>query len=68
VTVVAPDGMTADVLATAVCVLGPTKGIDLIERTDDVACLMLRQEGEQVRTYESRRLSQLKQADSHLPQ
>jgi thiamine biosynthesis lipoprotein len=62
VTVVARDGMTADVLATAVCVLGPTKGIDLIDRTSDAACLMVRQEGERVQTYQSRGFERLKQA------
>src|SRR3954471_618263 len=36
-TVVCPDGMTADALDTAVCVLGPQKGIELIESTPGAA-------------------------------
>jgi FAD:protein FMN transferase len=34
VTVLAPDGMTADALASAVSVLGPQRGIELIETID----------------------------------
>ncbi len=36
VTIVAPDGVTADALATGVFVLGPEKGMRLIEETPDV--------------------------------
>lgn len=36
-TVIAPDGTTADWLDTAVCVLGPEKGMALIERTAGTA-------------------------------
>ena len=32
VTVVAPRGMIADGIDTAVCVLGPTRGFELVER------------------------------------
>ena len=41
VTIVAPDCTTADALATAVCVLGPEKGMKLIERTESVAGLFV---------------------------
>jgi FAD:protein FMN transferase len=34
VTVIAPDGMTADALASAVSVMGPQRGLELIESTD----------------------------------
>ncbi len=39
VSVVARDGTTADALATALCVLGPTRGLELIDRLPDVAAL-----------------------------
>src|SRR2546426_2153198 len=55
VTVIAPDGMTADGLATAVSVLGPTNGLKLIERTPNAAAHLVRKPGEEIETYESRR-------------
>jgi thiamine biosynthesis lipoprotein len=42
VTVVAPDGITADGLATAVSVLGPEKGLKLIENTPNTATYIMR--------------------------
>ncbi len=39
-TVVARDGMTADALATAICVLGPEKGLKLAEDQPDVEALL----------------------------
>lgn len=42
VTVVAPDGLTADVLGTAVTVLGPEKGMKLVEQTPGAAAWMIR--------------------------
>ncbi|HEX4129542.1 MAG TPA: FAD:protein FMN transferase [Pirellulales bacterium] len=39
-TVIAPDCITADSLATAVCVLGPEKGIDFIEHHSNTAALI----------------------------
>jgi thiamine biosynthesis lipoprotein len=41
VTVVAPDAATADGLATGIAVLGIEKGLDLVERTAGVECLLL---------------------------
>jgi thiamine biosynthesis lipoprotein len=41
VTVVAPDGTTADALASAVSVLGPERGKALIEKTDGAEMLMI---------------------------
>jgi len=55
VTVLAPDCMTADSLASALSVLGPRRGIALIDRTCGAACLIVRVEDGQVRTYESQR-------------
>lgn len=42
VTVVAPDGMTADALASAVSVLGPAGGLTLIEKTPGTAARIVR--------------------------
>ncbi len=41
VTVIAPDATTADGLATAVSVLGPTEGLDLVNRLEGVECLLM---------------------------
>jgi thiamine biosynthesis lipoprotein len=41
VTVVAPDAATADGLATAIAVLGVEKGMELVEKTAGVECLLL---------------------------
>jgi len=42
VTVIAPEGVTADGLDTAACILGPVKGIALIESTPGAAGLFVR--------------------------
>ena len=54
-TVICSDGMTADALDTAVSLLGPEKGIELVERTPGAAAMITTIEGEQVRTVESNR-------------
>ncbi len=53
VTVIAPNGMAADGLATAVSVLGAEKGLSFIERTCGAACLMVLVEGEKPQLHES---------------
>jgi FAD:protein FMN transferase len=53
VTVTARDGMTADSLATAVCVLGPERGLKLIAATPGAAALILRVENGESRIYAS---------------
>jgi FAD:protein FMN transferase len=40
-TVVATDGKTADGLATGLCVLGPARGLPVIEKTDGAAALYI---------------------------
>ncbi|MDQ3625235.1 MAG: FAD:protein FMN transferase [Verrucomicrobiota bacterium] len=55
VTVVAPDGITADSLATAVSVLGPEQGLKLIEETPGTAAQIVRQPGERIERLESSR-------------
>ncbi len=51
VTVIAPDGATADGLDTAACILGPEKGLALIEATPGAAGLFVRltSDGQEVR-------------------
>ena len=59
VTVIAADGTTADGLASAVSVLGPHKGIALVEQTPGAAALIVQVEGDQKpRVYESARFQQ----------
>jgi thiamine biosynthesis lipoprotein len=55
VTVIAPDGITADSLATAVSVLGPEKGVKLVEDTKGAAVHITRLPGNQIEVSESRR-------------
>lgn len=58
VTVIAPDGLTADSLASAVSVLGPERGLELIERTAGTAALIVRIEEDEPRVWTSKRLAQ----------
>jgi len=45
-TVVAPDAAFADALATALCVLDPVEGMELVERLDRVEALLVDLDGE----------------------
>jgi len=53
VTVIAPDGITADGLASAVSVLGPVKGLKLVEHTPGAAALIVRAPEGMIETYQS---------------
>ena len=57
VTVVAPNGMTSDALATAVSVMGGPSGIRLVDETPGAAARIVSRpaEGDAPQTYESRR-------------
>lgn len=55
VTVVAPDGATADALETAVYLLGPSRGFKLVDETPGAAALFQRVTPEGVETFESSR-------------
>ena len=55
VTVLAPDGTTADSLSTAVSVLGPERGLNLVDRTPDAAALVIRAPDGKPKVRESRR-------------
>ena len=59
VTVVAPDGATADSLASAVSVLGPERGLKLIEAIPGAAALVVRKVDGNVEQYESQRFGRL---------
>lgn len=58
-TVVAPDGITADALASAVSVLGPEKGLKLVEDTPNTATFIVRAPGGRVEVCESSRWKDL---------
>ena len=45
-TVVAPDAAIADALATAICVLGPEKGLEIIEQLPRIEALAVDLDGE----------------------
>jgi len=59
VTVVAPNGMLADGLATTLSVLGPQKGLKLVEDTPGAAALIVCAPQGKVETYESSRWKDL---------
>lgn len=54
VTIIADNCTTADSLATAVSVLGPGKGLELIEKTRHAEAHILRKPGERIESFESR--------------
>ncbi len=64
VTVVAPTGIEADSLASAVSVLGTDAGICLIEQTPGAAALVLELTADQLREQASRRFESLLERDS----
>lgn len=55
VTVIAPNSMTADALASAISVLGPQRGIKLADQSCGVSAFIVRQEDGRVVTYASQR-------------
>lgn len=57
VTVIAPDGTTADSLATAVSVLGIEKGLRLIQQTRNVAAYIVYPTNEQIQAVQTRGFS-----------
>ena len=59
VTVVAPDGGTADALETSVYLLGPERGLKLIEDTPGTAALYVRLTPEGIRSFESSRFKEI---------
>lgn len=67
VTVIARDGMTADSLASAVSVLGPERGLALIERSCGAAGVVVTLEKGKPRALESRRLQNVIAPDGAPP-
>lgn len=59
VTVFARDGLTADSLDTAIYVLGPDRGLPLVESTEGAEALIVRLTAQGEATLESKRWSQL---------
>ncbi len=59
VTVVAPDGATADALETTVYLLGPERGLKLVDETPGAAALFRRLTPDGVKTFESSRFKDL---------
>ena len=45
VTILAPDAITSDALSTTVFVLGPERGLALVERLDDVEAIIIDRDG-----------------------
>jgi FAD:protein FMN transferase len=61
VTVVGPDGLSTDGLSSAVAILGPEKGLKLIEDTPGAAAFIVRLADGRQRTYQSQRWKELDQ-------
>ena len=59
VTVVAPDGATADALETTVYVMGPERGLKLVDQTPGAAAIFVRLTPEGIKTFESSRFNQV---------
>jgi thiamine biosynthesis lipoprotein len=55
VTIVAPNGTSSDSLATAVSVLGPEQGLEVIDATEGAAALILQATETGTRTFASKR-------------
>jgi hypothetical protein len=49
-TVIASDNVTANALATTLCVLAPEEGMELVAATPGVECLLITKEGKQLRS------------------
>jgi thiamine biosynthesis lipoprotein len=59
VTVVALDGATADALETTVYVMGPERGLKLIDDTPGAAAIFVRSTPDGIKTFESSRFKQV---------
>jgi thiamine biosynthesis lipoprotein len=64
VTVVAPKGLTADPLTKVVSVLGPERGLVIIDGTEGAAALVVRKTDKGIETVASKRFKDLKQEGS----
>jgi len=57
VSAIAPNDTLADWLAAAVCILGPEKGLALVERTPGAAARITKVEGDGIKVWQSRRFN-----------
>jgi thiamine biosynthesis lipoprotein len=64
VTVVARDGATADALETTVYIMGPERGLKLVDETPGAAAIFVRSTPEGIKTFESSRFKQIAKASS----
>jgi len=62
VTVVAKRGIDSDSLTKVVCVLGPKRGMEILETLPDVAVHALFDSAEGLKTYDSKRFAKIPQA------
>jgi thiamine biosynthesis lipoprotein len=58
VTVIAPSGTTADALDTGLCILGPERGLPIVEALDGVAALFVMETDKGIVTIPSKRFAQ----------
>ena len=64
VTVVARDGATADALETTVYLLGPERGLKLVDETPGAAAIFVRLTADGVKTFESSRFKEIAKLES----
>lgn len=57
VTIIAPDGATADALDTALAIVGPERGLQIIEALDNVAGIMFFETAKGVEIHTSKRFA-----------
>jgi len=64
-TVVAPHGRIADPLTKVVSVLGPERGLAIIDVTEGAAALVVRKTDQGIETFESKAFKDMKQKGLH---
>jgi FAD:protein FMN transferase len=62
VTVVAPDGATADALETTVYIMGPERGLKLVDDTTGTSAIFIRSTPNGIKTFESSRFKRVPSA------
>jgi thiamine biosynthesis lipoprotein len=67
VTVVARDGATADALETTVYILGPDRGLKLVDETPGAAAVFVRKVEPGIKTFESSRFKEIPRAGRENP-
>jgi thiamine biosynthesis lipoprotein len=60
---VGPDGLSTDGVSSAAAILGPQKGLALVENTPKAAAFIVRMIDGQQKTYESKRWKELPRAE-----